>query len=36
MVKPAVLETFRLGEANKAHEFIDNMKLYGHSAFVFD
>ena len=36
LVKPAVLQTFRLEEANKAHELIDNMRLVGRSAFVFD
>jgi len=36
LVKPAVLQTFRLDEANKAHELIDNMRLVGRSAFVFD
>ena len=36
VVKPTVLQTFRLEEANKAHELIDNMKLVGRSAFVLD
>jgi D-arabinose 1-dehydrogenase-like Zn-dependent alcohol dehydrogenase len=35
-VKPAVLQTFRLEEANKVHELIDNMKLSGRSAFILD
>jgi alcohol dehydrogenase, propanol-preferring len=36
LVKPAVLQTFRLEEANRVHELIDNMKLPGRSAFIFD
>ncbi len=34
--EPAVLQTFRLEEANRVHELIDNMKLPGRSAFLFD
>jgi len=34
-VKPAVLQTFRLEEANRVHELIDNMMLTGRSAFLF-
>lgn len=34
-VKPAVLQTFRLEEANRVHELIDNMRLTGRSAFLF-
>jgi len=36
LVKAAVLQTFRLEEANRVHELIDNMKLPGRSAFLFD
>jgi D-arabinose 1-dehydrogenase-like Zn-dependent alcohol dehydrogenase len=36
LVKPAVLQTFRLEEANGVMELIDNMKLTGRSAFLFD
>ncbi len=36
LVKPAVLQTFRLEEANTAHEFIDHMKMMGRSAIIFD
>jgi len=36
LVKPAVLNTFRLEEANEVFEKIDNMKLAGRSVFIFD
>ncbi len=36
LVKPAVLQTFRLEEANGVLELIDNMKLTGRAAFIFD
>jgi propanol-preferring alcohol dehydrogenase len=36
LVKPVVLQTFRLEEANRVHDLIDNMMLTGRSAFVFD
>jgi propanol-preferring alcohol dehydrogenase len=36
LVKPAVLNTFRLEEANELFEKIDNMRLPGRSAFIFD
>jgi propanol-preferring alcohol dehydrogenase len=36
LVKTAVLQTFRLEEANRVHELIDHMKLPGRSAFIFD
>jgi D-arabinose 1-dehydrogenase-like Zn-dependent alcohol dehydrogenase len=34
LVKSAVLQTFRLEEANRVHELIDNMMLTGRSAFL--
>lgn len=36
LVKPAVLNTFHLEEANEVFEKIDNMRLTGRSAFIFD
>lgn len=36
LVKPAILQTFRLEEANKVHELIDNMQLPGRTVFLFD
>ncbi len=36
LVKPAVLNTFHLEEANELFEKIDNMRLTGRSAFIFD
>lgn len=36
VVKPAVMNTFSLDEANEVQELIDNMKLPGRTAFVLD
>lgn len=36
LVKPVVLNTFHLEEANEVFEKIDNMRLTGRSAFIFD
>ncbi|MBW1941723.1 MAG: zinc-binding dehydrogenase [Deltaproteobacteria bacterium] len=36
LVKPVVMNTFPLGEANKVQELIDNMALLGRTAFVFE
>jgi len=36
MVKPAVLNTFRLEDVNELFEKIDNMQLTGRSALIFD
>lgn len=34
-VKPLILQTFRLEEANRVHDLIDNMMLTGRNAFLF-
>ena len=36
VVTPAVMNTFPLDEANKVQELIDDMKLLGRTAFVFE
>ena len=36
VIKPAVMNTFPLEEANEVQELIDNMKLRGRTAFVFE
>jgi D-arabinose 1-dehydrogenase-like Zn-dependent alcohol dehydrogenase len=36
LVKPAILQSFRLEEANRVHELIDNMKLSGRTVFLYD
>jgi alcohol dehydrogenase, propanol-preferring len=36
LVKPAILQSFRLEEANRVHELIDNMQLSGRSVFLYD
>lgn len=36
LIRPAVMNTFPLEEANQVQEHIDNMKLRGRSAFVFE
>jgi D-arabinose 1-dehydrogenase-like Zn-dependent alcohol dehydrogenase len=34
LVKPVLLNTFRLEQANKAHQLIDEMKLIGRTALI--
>ncbi|MFH1488545.1 MAG: zinc-binding dehydrogenase, partial [Pseudomonadota bacterium] len=36
IVRPAVLNTFPISEANRVQKMIDNMALAGRTAFVFD
>lgn len=36
LVKPAILNTFPLEEANKAHELIDEMKLTGRAVLIIE
>ena len=34
LLKPVILQTFPLEEANKAHELVDQMKLIGRTAII--